>query len=138
MENKRQLDIRPLGNRPLSVIRGHRERDIRKLYEAGVQVGNGTKEQQLAVKETLDRMERLDEILAKDQLTLSSRSPYVVAESGGHDVQATEPELIVEETRQVLDSLLLFFDVMCHYHSRIISPKVCRISSIVPSSSSTE
>lgn len=105
LKGKRQLDLHILGDRPLSVIQGHRERDFRKLYEAGVAKGNGTKEQQLAVKEALDRMDELDKRLAKDQMRLSRRSRYVVAESSGHEVQATQPELIAEETRWVLESL---------------------------------
>lgn len=105
LKGKRQLDLQVLGDSPLSVIQGHRERDFRKLYEAGVARGNGTREQQLAVKEALDRMEELDKELTKDQMRLSRRSRYVVAESSGHDVQATQPELIAEETRWVLESL---------------------------------
>lgn len=62
-------------------------------------------EQQLAVKESLDRLKELDKRLTKDQMRLSRKSRYVVAESSGHDVQATEPELIAEETKWVLESL---------------------------------
>lgn len=105
LKGKRQLDLHVLGDRPLSVIQGHKEWDFRKLYDAGVAKGNGTREQQLAVKEALDRMEELDEWLTKDQMRLSRRSRYVVAESSGHEVQATQPELIAEETRWVLESL---------------------------------
>jgi pimeloyl-ACP methyl ester carboxylesterase len=100
---KRQLDLCVLGDRTLSVIQGHREWDFRKLYEAGVAKGNGTREQQLAVEKTLDRMEELDVRLTKDQMGLSRNSRYVVAESSGHDVQVTQPELIAEEIRWVLE-----------------------------------
>jgi pimeloyl-ACP methyl ester carboxylesterase len=105
LKAKNQLDRQVLGNRPLSVIKGHREREFRKLYEAGVAKGNGTKDQQLTVKDKLDRMEEFDIILAKDQMRLSRRSRYVVAESSQHMVQATQPELIAEETKWVLESL---------------------------------
>lgn len=105
LKEKRQLDLQALRDWPLSVIQGHREWDFRKLYEAGVAKGNGTREQQLAVKEALDRMEELDKKLTKDQMRLSSRSRYIVAESSGHEVQATQPELVAEETKWVLESL---------------------------------
>ena len=106
LKAKRQLDRQVLGEKPLSVIRGHRERDFRKLYKAGVAKGKGTREQQQAIQETLDRMEVLDIELAKDQMRLSKRSRYVVAESSGHEVQAIQPEMVAEEIRWVLESLI--------------------------------
>lgn len=104
LKKKRQLDLCLLGDRPLSIIQGHKEWDFRKLYEAGVAKGNGTREQQLAVEKTLDRMEELDVKLAKAQMRLSRNHRYVVAGSSGHEVQITQPELIAEEIKWVLES----------------------------------
>lgn len=102
---KMQLDRQVLGKRPLSVIKGSKQKEFMKLYEAGVKRGNGTEELREFVKNAIERLGPLDEELTRDQLRLSQNNRYVYAKNSGHEVELTEPELVAGEVKWVLGEI---------------------------------
>ena len=78
---------------------------MQKVYEAGVRAGNGTEEERGAFREMLKTYGTVNEGWQRGILALSSNSRWADATKSGHNVQFTEPELIVEELRWVLDNL---------------------------------
>jgi len=107
LAEKRQIEEQPplLGNRPVSVLRCNTTHDFEMMYHEGVRRNNGTKEEQKAVQDILDRAEAVDEELQKRTLRLSSNHHYAHTVDNGHNVQFTQPELVAEEVRWVLQNL---------------------------------
>ncbi|KAK3307180.1 Alpha/Beta hydrolase protein [Chaetomium strumarium] len=94
-----------LGDRPVYVIAGKRSRDWSGLYKAGVARGNGTEEQRRYVRGLIERVDVKTEGLMREFLKLSTKSELVFASRSGHFVQLTEPELVVDGVRWVVDNL---------------------------------
>ena len=89
----------------ISVIKGNSNKlDVTMIFEKGIELGNGTKEERAKPREFL-AMEEMDTKLQKDQLKLSRRGRFAHAALSGHDPQWTEPEMIVEEVRWILKVL---------------------------------
>ncbi|MCJ1240317.1 hypothetical protein MMC14_008318 [Varicellaria rhodocarpa] len=103
--SKNQLDSTILGDYPVSVIRGDSAMDIRKILNAGVAAGNGTKEQHEKMKFFVDGLAEIDERHQREQLKLSKCGRMVYARESGHNVQITEPEVVAEEIRWIWDTL---------------------------------
>ncbi|OJJ59237.1 hypothetical protein ASPSYDRAFT_58368 [Aspergillus sydowii CBS 593.65] len=103
LREKQQLRNRALGDKPLSVIRANSPRDYERIYEKGVQAGNGTGEQRAAFRALLDRWEGIDCELQEEQLGLSSTTRFVRLQDCGHNVHLVRPDVIVEEVRWVRD-----------------------------------
>ncbi len=105
---KKQLsEKRPLiGDKPVYVIGGTRSRDWTGLYKAGVAKGNGTEEQRSYVRELIMTIDAKNEDLMKEFLKLSSESELMFATESGHFVQLTQPEIVVDGVKWVLDNLL--------------------------------
>jgi pimeloyl-ACP methyl ester carboxylesterase len=99
--SKRRL----LGDRPVYVIVGRRSRDWSGLYEAGVARGNGTEEQRRHVRELIEGVDAKTEGLMREFLKLSRKSELVFASRSGHFVQMTEPEIVVDGVKWVVDNL---------------------------------
>lgn len=99
--NKREQPL--LGEKPVYVIMGLWSKDLNGLYKAGVEKGNGTEEQRRAVREMADTAEEKNEILQKEHLSLSTKGKFVIARGSGHFIQLTEPELIVDGVKWVLN-----------------------------------
>ncbi|KAF5016967.1 hypothetical protein F66182_11188, partial [Fusarium sp. NRRL 66182] len=74
---KNQFEGRVLGNRPLSVIKCQSFRDYEKMYEAGVEAGNGTVKQRQAFRRLLDKWDSWSEELQREQLQLSSNTQWI-------------------------------------------------------------
>ena len=106
LREKQQLRNRALGDKPLSVIRANSPRDYERIYEKGVQAGNGTGEQRAAFRALLDRWEGIDCELQEEQLVLSSTTRFVRLQDCGHNVHLVRPDVIVEEVRWVRDMVL--------------------------------
>lgn len=108
LASKRQLDRTPplMGDRPLCVVRGRNKMDYERLYEAGVRAGYGTEEERAACQEMLRTWEEKDNWLQLGQLSLSGNSRWVVAEESGHNVHLTQPEVVADATRWVLDKVM--------------------------------
>lgn len=85
------------------VIVGTRSRDWSGLYEAGVAKGNGTEEQRSHVRELIRTVDAKNEGLMKEFLKLSTRCELVFATESGHFVQMTQPEVVVDGVKWVLD-----------------------------------
>ncbi|KAF9875044.1 hypothetical protein CkaCkLH20_07310 [Colletotrichum karsti] len=92
-----------LGDKPVYVIGGLRSRDWSGLYNAGVAKGNGTEEQRKYVRELIDSVDGKNEGLMREFLKVSTQSELVFATESGHFVQMTEPEIVVDGIKWVLD-----------------------------------
>ncbi|KAM0264336.1 hypothetical protein ACHAQJ_000826 [Trichoderma viride] len=104
---KKELSKRqPLvGDKPVYVIGGTRSRDWNGLYKAGVAKGNGTEEQRSHVRELIKTVDEKNEGLMKEFLKLSTKSELVFATESGHFVQMTQPDIVVNGVKWVLDNL---------------------------------
>ncbi|KAH8773293.1 Alpha/Beta hydrolase protein [Hyaloscypha finlandica] len=101
-----------LGNRPVCVIKGnHATRDIQRLYEKGVERGNGTEEERKKVRDMIglwvDKEKGFHELFLK----LSRKNHWIDATESGHWPHQTEPELVAEGVRWALKNL----DLKSHF-----------------------
>lgn len=99
---KNQFREQMLGNRPLSVIKCQSFRDYEKMYEAGVEVGNGTVEQRQAFRDLLDKWDVYSEELQREQLQLSLNARWVEVPGCGHNINILRPDVVVQEIQWVL------------------------------------
>ncbi|KAF2811328.1 alpha/beta hydrolase fold protein [Mytilinidion resinicola] len=102
---KRQLERRLLGTKPLSVIKANSKRDFERIYEKGVEVGNGTQEQQRGFRELLDSWDEADKVIKEGQLQLSSNARLIHLSDCGHYVHLVRPQVVADEIRWVSDNL---------------------------------
>lgn len=105
---KRQLHREPafLGKRPVCVIKGDNKSDQKKMYDAGVALGNGDEMEREAYLEILRTWDVKDGGLQREILSLSGTGNYLEAPRGaGHNVQLTHPGIIVEGVEWVLERL---------------------------------
>ncbi|KAK4233634.1 alpha/beta-hydrolase [Achaetomium macrosporum] len=93
-----------LGDKPVYVVGGTRSRDWSGLYRAGVAKGNGTEEQRRHVRDLIETVDAKTEGLMKEFLKLSTKSKLVFAKESGHFVQLTQPEIVVDGVKWVLDN----------------------------------
>ncbi|KAJ5097164.1 hypothetical protein N7456_007885 [Penicillium angulare] len=107
LARKRQLESQAMGSRPLSVIRCNGVRDYERIYHAGVEVGNGTVEQQEEFRALLARWKRFDGDLHEEQLRLSSNSHFVHLPDCGHNIHILRPDVVAEEIDWVLKQIKL-------------------------------
>jgi pimeloyl-ACP methyl ester carboxylesterase len=105
LAEKRQLEKRAFGNRPLSVVRGNTVRDYERIYAAGVEAGNGTEAQRKAFRELLNGWDTGAAFCSLEQLRLSSRTRYVHILDCGHYVGLVRPDVVAEEVRWVLGQM---------------------------------
>lgn len=101
---KNQLNKNILGSRPLSVVSCQSFKDYEKIYEAGVEAGNGTPEQQQKVRQWLDRWDGYVKELHGDLLQLSSLTRWIEVDCG-HNINLLRPDAIVQETRWVIQNM---------------------------------
>jgi pimeloyl-ACP methyl ester carboxylesterase len=104
---KKQLENHALGNHPVSVIHGrYTGQHFQNTYDAAIARGNGTEKDREEFRYLIKEWEensgpRMKKIL--DLSTDASLGVYRETERSGHNVQLTEPELIVEEIKRVYD-----------------------------------
>ncbi|MCJ1407246.1 hypothetical protein MMC19_001317 [Ptychographa xylographoides] len=101
----KQYENQVLGDKPVSVVKGNSYKDIQMIYDAAVAKGNGTEEQRKQMMQMIESMEEVEVKLQKDQLRLSSTGRLVVAKESGHNVQVTEPEVVVGEVKWIYETL---------------------------------
>jgi len=103
LAEKKQLHRKPpfLGKFLVSVVKGENGRDLRKLYGAAVEKAVGTHEERIRFREFLSTFDETDRGLQTELRDLSTRSRFVGASRSGHDVQLTQPEIIVEEVKLI-------------------------------------
>lgn len=101
---KKQLHRDPplLGERPVCLILGNTKRDYERLYVEGVKAGAGSEADRAAYRRLLETFHEKDRQLQLEALSLSRTSRVLVAEESGHNVQFTNPEVIVEGVKWVL------------------------------------
>lgn len=101
---KKQFQNRAMRDRPVSVIRcGIREYE--RIYKAGIEAGNGTREQRQAFRRLLDRWPSIDQDLKEEQLQLSTKTHLIYLPECSHNVHLTRPDVVAGEIRWVLDQL---------------------------------
>jgi poly(3-hydroxybutyrate) depolymerase len=103
---KKQFEKQAMGNIPLSVIRCNGKSDYQKIYDAGVQAGNGTQEERNAFRDLLTRWDEVDGDLKEEQLRLSSNTHYVYLPDCGHNIQLIRPDVVAEEVKWILANLV--------------------------------
>jgi pimeloyl-ACP methyl ester carboxylesterase len=99
---KKQYERQALGSKPLSVILCKSVTEYERIYEEGVEVGNGTEVQQRAFRKLLDGWEVAARKLCEEQLRLSSQNHFVYLPDCGHNVHLIRPDVVAEEIRWVL------------------------------------
>jgi pimeloyl-ACP methyl ester carboxylesterase len=104
---KKQLDNQILGNRPVSALAANTAKDIQCLYDAGVAAGNGSEEERAQYRVLVDRFAVEDISNQKEQLKLSSEGRCVFTANNTHNVQMTDPNVVVDEIKWVLDHLIV-------------------------------
>lgn len=79
--------------------------DFKKVYDWGVEHGNGTPEAREALRKRLEDMAQVDDERQRAHLSLSSQSRFIYAEEDArtHNVQLVHPQLIADEVRWVLE-----------------------------------
>lgn len=105
LRSKRLGEKQPLlGDKPVCVIGGMRSRDWSGMYKAGVLKGNGSEEQRSRVRALIETADEKSESIMRRHLELSTKSKLVFARKSGHFVQMTQPDVVVEGVRWVLNT----------------------------------
>ncbi|KUJ17237.1 alpha/beta-hydrolase [Mollisia scopiformis] len=102
LTEKKGSSVDMLRHIPVSVVKGENGRGLRMLYDALIERGHGTEEDREKFKGFLETFDEKDVELQSEIGKLSSKGRYVEARKSGHDVQLTEPEVIVEEVKWVV------------------------------------
>lgn len=103
LASKCQCESQPLGNRPVTVIKGNATQDFRSVLTAGEAAENGTESDRETIRQFVKTSEEARERHQKSQLRLSANARFVLAKQGHHLVQFVEPDLIVEEIKHILN-----------------------------------
>ncbi|PMD25567.1 alpha/beta-hydrolase [Hyaloscypha hepaticicola] len=95
-----------LGDRPVCVIKGnHATRDIQRLYDKGVERGNGTEEERKKIRDAIELWFEKEKAFHESFLKLSTKGKWIDASESGHWPHQTEPELVAEGVRWILSQL---------------------------------
>ena len=95
-----------LGNRPVCVIKGnHATRDIQRLYDKGVERGNGTEEERKKMRDAIGLWVAKEKGFHESFLGLSTKGHWIDASESGHWPHQTEPELVANGVRWVLEHI---------------------------------
>ncbi|KGO38148.1 hypothetical protein PEX1_050260 [Penicillium expansum] len=94
-----------LQGKPLSVLRGNSLRDMERLYQRGVEQGLGTDAQRATFRDIIANTDHNEEDLQRELLNLSTNARFSTTSQSGHNIQLTEPELIADEIRWVLQRI---------------------------------
>ena len=109
LAHKKQFKNQTLGSKPLSVMSCNNAKDFRTVYEAGIELGNVTKEQGEQARMVINEHELFDKQIAHVQTRLSSNSRFVQYLDVSHDLPMRKPEIVVEELKWVLELLGYFY-----------------------------
>jgi pimeloyl-ACP methyl ester carboxylesterase len=102
---KKQLQNQVLGNRPVSVIHANTARDFQRLYEAGINAGNGSESDRQEFRDIVEFWKETSTMRAKEIMGLSGVHNFRDATDSGHNIQLLDPELIVDELKWVYSHL---------------------------------
>lgn len=101
---KKQLEYCVMGDRSVSVIRAHRENEWRRIYEAGLEAGNGTEEDRRTLGGFLEGMEDIIRVNQRKLLKISRNSREVDLVDCGHQVNQERPDVVADEIKWILES----------------------------------
>ncbi|KIN02231.1 hypothetical protein OIDMADRAFT_28339 [Oidiodendron maius Zn] len=104
---KKQLENRILANHPVSVLAANTAMDLQRLYDAGVATGDATEEERAQYRSLADRFAGEDIIKQQRQLELSSNGRYIFTTNNTHNVQMTDPKVVVDEIKWGLDHFVV-------------------------------
>ncbi|PYI12942.1 hypothetical protein BO99DRAFT_78382 [Aspergillus violaceofuscus CBS 115571] len=102
---EQQFARQVLGNAPLSVICADFTKDFRLIYEAGVQMGNGTSEEREQCTRFFEQGQLFNDELRAGELRLSGYNRFKKVLDEGHSLPVTRPEILVDEVQWVVDML---------------------------------
>jgi len=107
LEAKSQLEQQPpiLRSRPVCVIKGDNGRDFQKLFQAGIEKGNGSESERVAFEDVLTTWDVKDQALQRGNLKLSSRQKYFEVPFSGHNLQLTAPDAVVSGVKWVIENI---------------------------------
>jgi hypothetical protein len=98
----RQLDLQVFGSRPATVVQCEIVRDYQLLYDEGVRLGDGTKEERAAAREFIERWRAFHGQIARAQMGLSKDGVFRYFGEWGHDLPIRRPAMVVDEVRGLL------------------------------------
>ncbi|KAJ5594604.1 uncharacterized protein N7459_000812 [Penicillium hispanicum] len=107
LETKRQLSRIPplLGTHPISVLKGHPEIELSKVFDAAIQAGKGSLEEREQYKRKLALFPSVNDRNQRETLQLSHTHRFVNVEGCGHFIHMVRPEAVVEEVGWVLQNI---------------------------------
>ncbi|KAK2595010.1 hypothetical protein QQS21_007264 [Conoideocrella luteorostrata] len=103
LAEKRQFETTPLGDRPVSVIKGDSPGEWRKCFELAMEAGRGTEEERKLVSDYLATADAVQLGLQFKQLRLSRNSRMVEARHSWHNVHWYQPDLVAKEVKWCLE-----------------------------------
>ncbi|EER25369.1 alpha/beta hydrolase fold family protein [Coccidioides posadasii C735 delta SOWgp] len=102
LAEKNQLERRVMGSRPVCIIRCNTASEYQRIYDRGVEAGNGTEEERKAFRDLLSRWDDWAKELAEEQTRLSSKCRLVLVPDCGHNVHIAQPDIVADAIRWVL------------------------------------
>ncbi|KAF7875071.1 hypothetical protein EAF04_002243 [Stromatinia cepivora] len=105
-KNIMRMDPPLLGNNPLCIVIGRSGRDYKRLYEAGVEKGNGTEWQRRAMRKLVEMWNENEEALQREQSVYSTNSKVMIASESAHRIELTQPEVIADAAKRVLEEYM--------------------------------
>ena len=103
LAEKKQFETSPMGNKPVSIIKGDAPGEWRQYFEQAVATGKGTEEDRKMVGDYLATADGVMLQLQFKQLRLSNNSRLVEATRSWHNVHWYRPDLIAKETKWCID-----------------------------------
>lgn len=103
LAEKQQLMQHSLHPKPVAVLKANSLREYTRILKAGADAGNGTPEQRAEMEALMERMRELEEPLQREQMLLSPGHSRFIHVQDGHNVQVTNPEIIVSELAWVME-----------------------------------
>lgn len=100
-----QLECQALGSKPLLVLKFNMAKDYQMLYDAGINNGDGTKEEREKAKIFVQTFELFHDQIARAQCSLSHDAEFTVYRAFGHDLPIRRPPIIVEEVEKFMQRL---------------------------------
>ena len=105
LAEKAQFDTVPLGDKPVSVIKGDAPGEFRKSIDIAIAAGRGTANERTMMDEYLATADGVMLSLQFKQLRLSRNSRLVEARHSWHNVHWYEPALIAREVKWCLNEI---------------------------------
>jgi pimeloyl-ACP methyl ester carboxylesterase len=102
------LQTHPLAKRPVTVLKGNTESDLRRLIDASEVLGGGTRAAHEDLRRRLEGYSRLEEDQQRDHLLLTDvgTKRFAEAKKSGHWVHVAEPELVVGEVLRMVGGMV--------------------------------